>query len=103
MRKINVFINAHVLEKWMGYRPSDTMVLAFSFEAQPPPRYVTNEDACEWVFHLSNAPDEMLDYHERELARLYRARGLASLSVGDVVEVDGARFACGGTGWTELK
>lgn len=33
----------------------------------------------------------------------YRRNRNRSLSVGDVVEVDGERFACAGIGWTELE
>lgn len=53
------------------------------------------EAACEEVFDLSNNPSRQ---EERDL-RWGRNR---SLSVGDVVNVDGESYLCCSIGWTKL-
>lgn len=53
------------------------------------------EAAAEEVFDLTNNPSRQ---QEREQ---YYGRG-RSVSVGDIVEVDGVRFLCASMGWTEL-
>lgn len=54
------------------------------------------EKAAEEVFDLTNNPGRQ---DERELAY---GRG-RSVSVGDIVEVDGVRFLCASSGWVELN
>ena len=56
----------------------------------------TDEDAAEEVFDLTNNPSR-----QDERAQLY-GRG-RSLSVGDLVEVDGVLWLCASTGWRALK
>jgi hypothetical protein len=53
------------------------------------------EEAAEEVFDLSNNP-----YRERERAEIYGDH--RSLSVGDVVDVDGIKYACMSMGWSKL-
>ena len=55
------------------------------------------EAAAEEAFMIFNAPEEFLDEDERRIAQQYRGH---SLSVGDVVEVDGVDYLCSGVGWT---
>ena len=55
------------------------------------------------MFHIFNAPEEILSDWEQVLARDFRAGGNYSLSVGDVVEVDGKQFLCESFGWKELE
>ena len=54
------------------------------------------EEAAEEVFDLTNNPGR-----QDERAQLY-GRG-RSLSVGDLVEVDGVLWLCASTGWRALK
>ena len=56
---------------------------------------LNGEDAAEEVFDLTNNP-----YRQTERENLY-GRG-RSLSVGDVVNVDGEDFYCAGSGWIKL-
>ena len=56
----------------------------------------TGEDAAEEVFDLTNNP-----YRQSEREQLY-GRG-RSLSVGDLVEVDGVLWLCASTGWKALR
>ena len=58
------------------------------------------ETAAEEAFKIFNAPEEMLDEDERCIAQQYNGH---SLSVGDVVEVDGLEYLCAGQGWRTRK
>ena len=54
------------------------------------------------MFHILNAPEEMLSEEEIEIANDFRAPGNYSLSTGDIVEVDGVGFLCESFGWKEV-
>jgi hypothetical protein len=60
------------------------------------------EEAAELVFHITNAPEEMLSEEELEVAKAFRAKGNYSLSTGDIVEVDGEMFLCESFGWKKV-
>ena len=60
------------------------------------------ERIAERVFHILNAPEEMLSEAERNIANDFRAKKHYSLSTGDVVEVDGVGFLCESIGWKEV-
>jgi hypothetical protein len=60
------------------------------------------EEVAEYVFHILNAPEEMLSEEEINIANDFRAPGNYSLSTGDIVEVDGVRFLCESFGWKEV-
>lgn len=60
------------------------------------------EEAAELMFHILNAPKEMLSEVELQIANDFRALGNYSLSTGDVVEVDGVGFLCESFGWKEV-
>lgn len=55
----------------------------------------TGEEAAEEMFDLSNNPS-------REEERAERWGSYRSLSVGDVVHVDGDSYLCKSTGWHKL-
>ena len=61
------------------------------------------EEGAEQMFHIFNAPEEMLSNWEQVLAKDFRKDGNYSLSVGDVVEVKGKQFLCESFGWKELE
>jgi len=61
------------------------------------------EEGAEQMFHIFNAPEEMLSNWEQALAKDFRAPGNVSLFVGDVVEVKGKQFLCESFGWKELE
>lgn len=52
--------------------------------------------ACEGAFHMLNAPTELLNEYEQNIIAGYKGH---SLSVGDVVEVDGVKYLCASMGW----
>ena len=53
-------------------------------------------DAAEQAFHIFNAPESMLAEWQRYIAQNYSG---PSLSVGDIVEVDGVEYLCSSIGW----
>ena len=61
------------------------------------------EEVAEYVFHVLNAPEEMLSEVELKIANNFRAPGNYSLSTGDIVVVDGEYFLCESFGWKKLE
>jgi hypothetical protein len=53
------------------------------------------------AYELLNIAFETFNVGSDELAAQYRARRLRSLSVGDVVVIDGQAFSCESAGWAE--
>lgn len=73
---------------FFGYKPEHPMVLVFAYvipELDP-------GLAIEEAFHTFNVGED-------DLAQAYRARRLRSLSVGDIVAVDGKFYSCENAGW----
>ena len=60
------------------------------------------ERIAELMFHILNAPEEMLSEVELNIANDFRGPGNHSLSTGDVVEVDGESFLCESFGWKQI-
>ena len=63
---------------------------------------LVGEKVAERMFHILNAPEEMLSEVELKIANHFRAPGNYSLSTGDVVEVNGVSFLCESFGWKEV-
>ena len=61
------------------------------------------EEVAEYVFHILNAPEEMLSEVELKIANDFRAKKHYSLSTGDIVVVDGDHFLCESFGWKKLE
>jgi hypothetical protein len=61
------------------------------------------EEAAELMFHILNAPEEMLSEVELNIANDFRAQKHYSLSTGDVVVVDGEHFLCESIGWKKIE
>jgi hypothetical protein len=68
--------------------------------------YTTADDPADCgpilkrAFEIFNAPIEYLGKDDSYIARRYRFQRLRSLSVGDVVEVEGVRHQCLSSGWS---
>lgn len=60
------------------------------------------EEVAELVFHITNAPKELLSEEELKCALAFRDKGNYSLSTGDIVEVDGEHFLCESVGWKKV-
>lgn len=101
MTKAKVFINKSVPDKFVyGHKEGDVLeeipgTYYFAKDTDP-------EDACERLFHILNAPDELLSDAERQVLGDYH-RSHPSLSMGDVVEINGKRYACDHVGWKEIS
>ena len=61
-----------------------------------------NKKLLELLFKAFNAPNHYLTEEEKGLNKEYRAHKLRSLSVGDIVQLDGRRYKCLPTGWEEI-
>jgi hypothetical protein len=61
------------------------------------------EEVAELMFHVLNAPEEMLSEVELKIANDFRAKKHYSLSTGDIVVVDGDHFLCESFGWKKLE
>ncbi len=60
------------------------------------------EEVADFVFHILNAPQEMLNEAELKIATDFRDLGNYSLSTGDIVVVDGEHFLCESVGWNKI-
>jgi len=61
------------------------------------------EEVAEYVFHVLNAPEELLNEVELDIVNKFRAMKHYSLSTGDIVEVDGEHFLCESIGWKKIE
>jgi hypothetical protein len=84
------------------YGAEDTVAMAKEFLAQGLYDEVANfffnetgETAAEEAFDFTNNPSRQYERNK------YYGRG-RSVSVGDIVEVDGVNFLCSSFGWKEL-
>src|SRR5687768_794247 len=81
-----------------GYMLGHPVTLVFSTEAPA----CDDADACEQLYRLLNVGDYP-DFGEPDpRAKAYRARGNRSLSMGDLVWLDGRFYACASSGWNRL-
>ena len=70
---------------------------------------LTGKEAAEEVFHLTNAPEEMLDENQKNLLKKLNFKG-PSLSVGDIVRVEPIvrtslpeYYLCKSVGWEKFE
>ena len=62
------------------------------------------EEAAQECYHITNAPEAILNDFERHIADLYRATKTMSLSVGDVVQVGNeVEYLCASQGWLSRR
>jgi hypothetical protein len=66
-----------------------TMTFTYSTNA-------TGEAAAEEAFHIFNAPYDSLQGWQKLIVKGYHG---ASISVGDIVEVDEVEYLCASIGW----
>ena len=97
--KIDVYHNMD--SKFGAYTPFDKLVHVATLN-----RECKDDEALAWTFHTLNVGDDpsfTTDEDTRSQARAYRARGNRSLSVGDVVVIDGMAYACARFGWDAVS
>ncbi len=79
-------------------------IIPQSYISRPEEDYVrTGEQVADFVFHILNAPQEILNEAELKIATDFRALDNYSLSTGDVVVVDGEHFLCESVGWKKIE
>lgn len=83
-----------------GYQDGDEVAPVFVFTAGD---HNLVDNIPELAFRLFNAPIEYLTPDDAAIANRYRANRLRSLSVGDLVQVDGEFFACDRFGFKKLS
>lgn len=80
--------------------PSPVPLVAMEYRDR---RSTTVQEALDVAWRICNAAPHLLDERQARLRDVWEGRsGGLGLSVGDVVEVDGARFRCEREGWTGL-
>lgn len=52
------------------------------------------------AFEMFNGDPGYLEKNDLYIAKRYRFAQLRSLSVGDIVEIDGSKYRCGPVGWS---
>ena len=62
-----------------------------------------NKELLELLFKAFNSPDHYLTEEEEKLNKKYRAQKLRSISVGDIIQIDGRRYECMLEGWEEIE
>lgn len=94
-----VYFNTHP-NHFLGYEHGHPVRQVFRYEAPEPdePRVLADE-----AFRAFNAPRELVSQAYRAITDKYRAAGLRSFSVGDVLQVDGIWLACAAADWVELE
>jgi hypothetical protein len=79
-------------------------VIPQSFISRPEKDYARiGEEVADYVFHILNAPEEILDEEDLKIATDFRALDNYSLSTGDVVVVDDEYFLCESVGWKKIE
>lgn len=78
-----------------GYREEHQMRTVFAYASN----HTDPAAAAAEAFHLFNVGDDPAFGTPSDIAVAYRARGLRSLSVGDVVVAGDVPLACASFGW----
>lgn len=121
---MHVMIHHNISDHAMinGYRVGDDVVVVaeYDVEVADPDRAAIDVSVLEDAFDRFNVGDDPLFTLAQRvhvlnpeavpvppgvdtLAFVYRQRKNRSLSVGDVVEIDGRAYACAKVGWTRLQ
>lgn len=100
MAQVEVFLNQNTRECFFdGYKPGDALGEPFTYESS-----ITDAlAACEAAFMIFNMDLDMLRGRSLEIATAYRERRMRSLSVGDIVKVDGVAYACDSFGFRKVE
>ena len=88
-------------QAFRAYEPGHTMHLAFEYVT--PERAGWPESEAEQDRAVCNEAFEWFNVGENEIARRYRSKHNRSLSVGDVLVIDGRAYGCASVGWTRIE
>jgi hypothetical protein len=95
---VTIYFNTHP-DHFLGYEPGHSLQRVFSYTAPTTSELFRLADEA---FHAFNAPPELVLPVYRDIAKDYRAAGLRSLSVGDLLRVGHSWLACAATSWIAL-
>lgn len=105
----NTTVDPHRMfrERKSGEVPPMQLVHTYDVAHRGPGKDNSDLALCEHAFDLFNAPEDWLYGRDREICEEYRAKGLRSLSVGDVVGIrrpngDARTYECATMGWTRV-
>lgn len=99
---VRVFHNNHARGAFLtGYVPGLTVTEVFTYTTSPKAG-TSDHEVAEEAFELFNIGDDPEFGTPDRRAVDYRARGNRSLSVGDVLAIDGRFFSCDSNGWHAL-
>lgn len=110
--RVTVFLNETKDEHgrnlgYFGYEPNHVLRLAHTATVTEimGGQIITWDDqrVLERVFHLLNVGDDPDFGTPHPVAIAYRAKRNRSLSVGDVVMIDGRVFTCADVGWQPIE
>lgn len=96
--RVRIFHNTNPLALAQGYRPSSSVREVYAYETTLTDHAQALKEGF-FLFNLGYQPDFASDFRAVD----YRQRGHRSLSVGDVVEVDGRFYAYAHRGWTDIR
>ncbi|GAA2798971.1 hypothetical protein [Saccharopolyspora taberi] len=100
--RIRVFHNAERTAMLGGYTAGHAVVEVYAYDEPDVTAETTDVELADRAFELFNVGDDP-DFGEVDhRAREYRDRRNRSLSVGDVVAVDGRFHACAAAGWRPI-
>lgn len=85
-----------------GYLPDHVLLRVFSFTLDGGGHPHDDQHVLGNLWHLFNVGDDPEWGEPAPLAVSYRRKRLRSLSVGDVVELDGRAYCCANVGWQRL-
>lgn len=91
---------------YFGYEPTHVLRLAHTATmAEVMPADVTWDDQriLDRMYHLLNVGDDPSFGEPHPVAVAYRAKRNRSLSVGDVVMLDGRIYVCASDGWEPIE
>ncbi|WP_370973915.1 hypothetical protein [Amycolatopsis sp. cg9] len=99
---VRVFHNNHAHDKFLrGYESGQTVTEVFTYTTRPQGDTHDHTLADE-AFELFNIGDDPQFGTPDPRALDYRARRNRSLSIGDVLGIDGRFYSCDASGWREL-
>lgn len=101
--RIRVFHNTNRAAMLDGYGPDDRTVEVFAYDEPAVTAGTTDEESAAGVYELTNVGDDPSFGTPDHRALEYRARRNRSLSVGDVIAINGRFYACASSGWTPIS
>lgn len=107
-RIVNVYLNVarddlgHPTALFDGYKAGDPLRHCFRLPLTDAEQNLPSSSLAEKVYHLLNVGDDPMYGTPDERALAYRLSNYRSLSVGDVLEIDGQHLAVASMGFVSV-